>query len=64
MRNPKRKPFCWQCGKPLEARDGQLIFAVVRVGDQDVKVHKVCQQSAMDYQRFDSTPSRWPAQRM
>jgi len=56
MRNPKRKPFCWQCGKPLKARDGQLIFALVRVGDQDVKVHKVCQQSALDYQRFDSTP--------
>ena len=58
MRNTKRKPFCWQCGKPLEARDGRIIFDVVRVGDQDVRVHKICRQSALDYQRFDSTPQR------
>ena len=57
MRNPKRKPFCWQCGKPLNTTPGgEPLFALVRVGDQDVKVHKVCQQSALDYQRFDSTP--------
>lgn len=49
--------FCWQCGKHLEEKDGNLIFTEVTLpGGNTVKVHKVCELTAKAFQRFDTTP--------
>ena len=53
----KHRLFCWQCGNPLKKNlSGESLYVLVRVGEQDVKVHKICRQGAIAYQRFDSTP--------
>lgn len=51
-----KKLFCWQCGKELNYRYGQPVFEVVSVGGNDVKVHKICKQGAINNQKFDTTP--------
>jgi hypothetical protein len=51
---------CWQCGKGLMLKaNGELVCNVITLpGGNQVKVHKTCAQSAVDYQKFDRTPGQ------
>lgn len=54
-----KKMFCWQCGKSLNYRHGAPMFELVTLpGGNQVKVHKICKQGAINYQTFDNTPLR------
>lgn len=55
--NKPRKMFCWQCGRSLCYVNGAPVFKLVTLpGGNQVKVHRQCESSAVNYQRFDTTP--------